>query len=60
MAPRKATARKYPFGAAFLMGKPTPDNKRQYCVLITAGHVLENINDDLGRLKSREKESEGS
>jgi hypothetical protein len=57
---KKGDSTKISFGTAFLMGKPTPDNKRQYYVLITASHVLENIDGDLGTLKLREKQSDGS
>lgn len=41
--PKKGSSDKTSFGTAFLMGKPTPDITKQYYVLITAAHVLEDI-----------------
>jgi hypothetical protein len=57
---KKGDAAKTSFGTAFLMGKPTPDNSKYYYVLITAGHVLEEIEGEKGTLTLREKHDDGS
>ncbi|MGP0084665.1 MAG: serine protease [Steroidobacteraceae bacterium] len=58
--PKKGDSTKSSFGTAFLMGKPAPDKTKAYYVLITAAHVLENIDGEIGTLKLREKQGDGS
>jgi hypothetical protein len=58
--PKKGISDKMSFGTAFLMGKPTPDITKQYYVLITAAHVLEDIQGENGTLALREKHNDGS
>ncbi len=58
--PKRGDGTKTAFGTAFLMGKPSPDPTKFYYVLITAAHVLEDIDGDLGTLKLREKQSDES
>jgi hypothetical protein len=45
---------------SFLMGKPTPDGKGAYYVLITAKHVLDEIRGDAAILAIRRQQSDGS
>jgi len=56
-----ATNTKISFGTAFLMGKPVPnDPTREFYVLITAGHVLDNIGGDIATLRLRLPQTDGS
>jgi hypothetical protein len=57
--PKKGNAAAISFGTAFLMGKPTPDNTKWYYVLITAAHVLDEIDGDVGVLTLRDKRGDG-
>ncbi len=58
--PKKGDSTKISFGAAFLMGKPTPDATKLYYVLFTAAHVLEDIDGDNGTLLLRVKHTDES
>jgi hypothetical protein len=58
--PKKGASDKTSFGTVFLMGKPTPDITKQYYVLITAAHVLDEIDGENGTLTLREKHKDGS
>lgn len=58
--PKKGVSDKISFGTAFLMGKPTSDITKQYYVLITAAHVLEDIQGQNATLMLREKHDDGS
>jgi hypothetical protein len=58
--PKKDAPEKISFGTAFLMGKPMPDKSKFYYVLITAGHVLEDIAGEVATLTLREKHDDGS
>lgn len=49
------------FGTAFLMGKPIPgDPVHEFYVLITAGHVLDEIESDTAMLRLRQPQPDGS
>src|SRR5664280_1082019 len=59
--PKKGVLNTNSFGTAFLMGKPTHDDPtRLYYVLISAGHVFEEIDGEDATLTLREKQSDGN
>ena len=60
--PKKGAAdQAYSFGTVFLMGKPTPDDATKlFYVLITAAHVLDSIDGNIGTLTLRQKHENGT
>jgi hypothetical protein len=57
--PKKGADNELSFGAAFLVEQPTADKAKQYYVLVTARHVLDEIDSDTATLLARKSNGEG-
>jgi hypothetical protein len=58
--PKKGADNELSFGTAFLVGKPTDDKSKQHYVLVTARHVLDEIDGDTATIFVRKQRSEGN
>jgi len=58
--PKKGEHGSTSFGTTFLVGKPKPEGKEAYYVLVTAAHVLDEIDGDTAQLLIRKKKADSS